>query len=305
MRVISFDVGIKNLAYCVMDISTDVFPKIVDWNVINLCESMDVPSLPSYCCSHLLKNKKQCGKKAKYKQPDTPQKEETEQEDSREIVYHCEKHAKEHTRWRLPTKEFSLTALKKQPVEKIKHLREEWLPSSKHLARKMDIIMELIRYFEGCTWKPLLEKKKVNAGAVDLVTIGRALHRELSKNEICRDGSLTHVIIENQISPIANRMKTIQGMIAQHFIGMGICHIEFVSSGNKLREFKEISEGKTVYQKHKKDGVYYCQRLLENSLEENKTKWIAFFSQYGSKKDDLADCLLQGIWWWKKQKNQR
>ena len=29
---------------------------------------------------------------------------------------------------------------------------------------------------------------------------------------------LTHVIIENQISPIATRMKTIQGMVMQHFI---------------------------------------------------------------------------------------
>ena len=30
--------------------------------------------------------------------------------------------------------------------------------------------------------------------------------------------SITHVFIENQISPIANRMKTIQGMLAQYFI---------------------------------------------------------------------------------------
>ena len=46
MKILSFDVGIKNLAYCLFDLS-DHSIKILDWNVINitnqayyLCESM-------------------------------------------------------------------------------------------------------------------------------------------------------------------------------------------------------------------------------------------------------------------------
>ena len=66
----------------------------------------------------------------------------------------------------------------------------------------------------------------------------------------------THVIIENQIRPIANRMKTVQGMLAQHFITIQIPFIDFVSSGNKLKQFEEKSDAKTAYQKHKKDAVF-------------------------------------------------
>ena len=40
MRIVSIDVGIKNLAYCIMENSTNdtekVF-KIIKWDVINLC----------------------------------------------------------------------------------------------------------------------------------------------------------------------------------------------------------------------------------------------------------------------------
>ena len=43
------------------------------------------------------------------------------------------------------------------------------------------------------------------------------------------------VIIENQISTIASRMKTLQGMISQYFIMKGIPSIEFISSINKLK----------------------------------------------------------------------
>ena len=48
------------------------------------------------------------------------------------------------------------------------------------------------------------------------------------------------VLIENQIGPIALRMKTLQGMIMQHFIERGIPLIEEISATNKLKEFSEI-----------------------------------------------------------------
>jgi len=55
-----------------------------------------------------------------------------------------------------------------------------------------------------------------SANSMNLVSIGIALKEEL-ENYIT-DDDIDHVIIENQISPIANRMKSIQGMITQYFI---------------------------------------------------------------------------------------
>ena len=106
--------------------------------------------------------------------------------------------------------------------------------------------------------------------------------------------TVTHVIIENQISPIANRMKTLQGMLAQHFISLNVSAIEFVSSGNKLKHFAQQSTATTEYQKHKKDAVFYCQMHL---AKMNSSQWQTHFANYANKKDDLADCFLQGLWY--------
>jgi hypothetical protein len=118
--------------------------------------------------------------------------------------------------------------------------------------------------------------------------------------------------IENQISTIATRMKTIQGMCAQYFI-MKCSNeiiIEFISSVNKLKDFKDktiadIDDGqKAIYKQHKKDGVDCCARFL--AMNEPLGNWSSFFgakpSPHFAKRDDLADCFLQGIWYLKSQK---
>ena len=289
MRLISFDVGIKNMAYCIFDISdsSTIHPIILDLGILNLCES---PQNTSYICQQSIKQKKNssptkiCGRKAKY----CKNQDETN-------IYCCETHAKTYSQWYLPKKEHTPTFLKKQPVEKIKQLRELLIPDFPEKAKKQDIIQALDTYYQSKSWTKI-EQKKTNAGLVDLITIGRSLYKKLEETPIF--STVTHVIIENQISPIANRMKTIQGMLAQHFISKKTEYIEFVSSSNKLKEFEDVSEGRTQYQKNKKDGVFYCSQIL-NTLDDDR--WKGFFSQYPSKKDDLADCFLQGIWWWKKK----
>jgi hypothetical protein len=134
-------------------------------------------------------------------------------------------------------------------------------------------------------------------------------------NNITGIDEITHVVIENQISPIANRMKTIQGMLAQYFIMKNSdIEIEFVSSVNKLKLFEKkkienilVETEKTTektskstttnpnYKEHKKDGVFYCSQLLEiNSCFHN---WQNALDT--KKKDDLADSFLQGVWYLK------
>jgi hypothetical protein len=122
---------------------------------------------------------------------------------------------------------------------------------------------------------------------------------------------ITHVIIENQISPIANRMKTIQGMLAQYFIMKCYhdIHIEFVSSVNKLKNFANIlninvsinndldiplkSKLKNNYNKNKMNSIIICSQIIQNN--ESLLKWIDILKN--KKKDDYADSFLQGIWY--------
>tara|TARA_B100001094_G_scaffold255282_1_gene254209 strand:+ start:1474 stop:1665 length:192 start_codon:yes stop_codon:yes gene_type:complete len=53
-KIISFDVGIKNLAYCILEKSNETF-KILHWNIINILEE-EINNIPK--CNNYVKKKK-------------------------------------------------------------------------------------------------------------------------------------------------------------------------------------------------------------------------------------------------------
>ena len=55
MKLISFDVGIKNMAYCILDLSGTNF-QIKDWNVLNLMNPVETTN---YICNCKVKTKHQ------------------------------------------------------------------------------------------------------------------------------------------------------------------------------------------------------------------------------------------------------
>ena len=304
MKVISFDIGIKNMAYCVLS-STDNYDKpiiIHDWNVLSMVEENNSITYPCNC-SIPGKNKKTpsklCGKKSKYQKNEQ---------------YFCEKHAKKNTQWIIPTKQHSLSYIKKQKVQDIITLCNTHMLLIHHDVKtlKKDKLVEiLMEFYQQRCYEPIIASKKINANDVDLICIGKSIKRLF--NQLPDIDSITHVLIENQISPIANRMKTIQGMLAQYFIMKSDnIHIEFVSSSHKLRQFKDISGiipiqntitpvDKTVknpnYKSHKNDGILYTNQILCKNDDFNK--WSSAMNT--PKKDDLADAFLQGLWYFKNQ----
>ena len=57
MKYLSWDIGIKNLSYCLMDEARN----ILNWEIINLSENKEVEE---HKCDGLLKSLKKCDKKA-------------------------------------------------------------------------------------------------------------------------------------------------------------------------------------------------------------------------------------------------
>ena len=77
MKILSIDVGIKNLAFCLFELSAPDELSILKWNVISLATDA-----PTYPCGVLDKSKC-CGKPAKF---------------TKNNVFFCLKHAKKTKR---------------------------------------------------------------------------------------------------------------------------------------------------------------------------------------------------------------
>ena len=319
MRIMSFDVGIKNMAYCIINLDSNINGfSIIDWNILNLMEK-ESETITCNCILEPTGSKKKqllakqsapkiCGKKAKY--------------EKNERTY-CEKHALKCSHM-MPSKDCSPASLKKMKLADIISMcaQQHVTIDTKTFTKQM-IVDVLNVHFEKNMLNPIKESRKKTAGDTDLICIGRNM--KILLDQISDIGEITHVIIENQISPIANRMKTIQGMLAQYFIMRGSPEImiEFVSSANKLKGFttniakkdttpvsnliigeptdakeKESIKEKLIkekYKQHKQDSIIICSQFLNKN--EHLKGWIN--SMNSPKKDDLADCFLQGIWYLK------
>ena len=278
--VVSFDVGIKNMAYCAFEISGNKVIRLADWALFDLTVQENETTNEPCRCNHLLKSKtmKICGKIAKYKKDE---------------VFACESHAKMSQTLKLPTKLFSLPQLKKMPLVSLKSLGAENMYSPTDKLNKDKYVLELYEHLQKQHWTRIESTKKTSAGKIDLITIGKQLHACILKTPLFDQA--THVIIENQISPIANRMKTIQGMLTQEFIMRHCPHIVYVSSSNKLNHFltkEQIADKKNDYKAHKKDSVEICRNILASRFPQ----WSHVLETQSTKKDDLADSFLQGLW---------
>lgn len=273
MRILSFDVGIKNLAYCYIDTSSQT---ILDWAVVDLCGDKRT-------CNAVV----DCNKNAPFMKNE---------------IYYCNKHIKEflktNNQYKIPDSKINCEMIMECSTTNLRKIASSFDIINKKI--NIDELRESIcDYIDENLIEHVLNR---NAKNVDLIEIGVNLDKYFNKmfsfdnttNKIMKPDI---ILIENQISPIANRMKTIQGMIAQFFIThfrneTNVLPVKFVSSSNKLKGFVE---GKTTYDERKKKGIEVTIELVSNN-SENKAKWLELFKKH-SKKDDLADSYLQALWY--------
>jgi hypothetical protein len=224
----------------------------------------------------------------------------------------CTRHAKSNKKWMIPTKNQSLSYIKKLKVDELTSLcNSHMLLANLNVSniRKANMIEILETFYSKQCFEIIAVPKQKNANQIDLIQVGKNM--KLLMNQLPDIDTITHVVIENQISPIANRMKTVQGMLAQYFIMKNDnIHIEFVSSSHKLRQFCDICRPEPVneiipafknkqtnpnYKVHKNDGIQFCQKILQNN--SGLSLWKDVLNT--TKKDDLADSFLQGLWYFK------
>jgi len=298
MKVLSIDVGIKNLAYCLIDV-TDVVGtnanavdtsnavdttnvvgtnasanassfKIIQWDVLNLCGN----------------DENKCGVKSIVKKNKTQVERLCDKKASHMCKvgtrYICSTHLK-----KLHPDLVSIKTVKKAKNSVLLEIANKYSISIDPSLTKKQTTELIVKYIEENLYH---EITSVSANHIDLISIGISI-RDLFNLHL-PIGEIDKIIIENQISPIANRMKSIQGMIAQYFIMNNKTDIHFISSANKLKYFLEGGQ-KTEYGERKKLSVDITKAIL--SQKDVYSTNLSLFNNH-KKKDDLADSFLQGLW---------
>jgi len=330
--IISFDVGMKNLAYCLFQVDSDNKTddlnkfKVLKWEVINLCSPI------VHKCNN--GGTEYCKDDAKYCKVTVNS--DDENTECASIGYYCNKHAKKCSTLRVPPSELDIKKIKKQKLVDIKKIIEKYnikqtvavndedtynandinnnheniviQVETKRQKNNKEQLLDIIQ--EELSKKYLQPIENVRANEIDLLTLGKNMMIELDKFVVKQSNvdeshetgmgglgdiqkyKIDIVIIENQISTIASRMKTLQGMLAQYFIMKDVPCIEFISASNKLKMF--MTKKKTTYTERKLESVEVTKELLEKLPQ---LKEYSGLLDKNKKKDDLADCFLQGIYY--------
>ena len=280
--ILSFDIGIKNLSYCLVKFNKDTkdFIKIEKWGIINLQNFDWIPENHEKKCQGLLKKQdKKCLKQSIgwiFKN------------DERMEV--CNKHKEEDK-----TYFYDLNLSKCSCSEKGRKV----LFNGDNLQTKTYEV-----FCNKCSKKQTGELLKIK----DVMKLDDKIYHtklyhaltNLTLNEI------DEVVIENQPAFKNPKMKSIQMFVYSFYFIKSIEEnrikggINFFNATKKLdlSELvknllnKEIEIEVDDYKKRKNNAVLIVKNILED-------EWLNFFLK-NKKKDDLADSFLQGLAQWNK-----
>ena len=273
---LGWDVGIKNLAYCLIDynIKTKQFI-IVDWGIVNL---LDDYSTVQYCNQTKKGDASEvCGKTASYS--------------SEGENYYCKVHSKKLSITLEPIPDKIICSIDK----------------CKKTATRHDYLGDIFycgTHVKGCGTgiDKMDSMTQTTAAKTPLYTLGKLIFRKLDKNPNFLKA--TYICIENQPAKKNPTMKSVQMILYSYFISkvnsgeLPVKDLVMMSARNKLKIYKneygpidsKIVSMTDPYQRNKKQAVFCTQLYLKNEYSE---EWHDFFEKNNkTKRDDLADAYL-------------
>lgn len=282
MKVLSWDVGIINLAYCLLEIDNDSSTnkyKIEEWGLIDLSYKKK-----HQCCK--------CSKKATF---------ETLDLSSNTMKEYCGIHIKKNKNLDLPEFEkfYQIKKLDKKcdkcnTVASCSFLNNKLC---KNHARQF-----YKKYAKDCSSHKIKKEKTTH----DIDILRYRLVLELEKREKLFQAEM--VLVENQPALKNPTMKAISSTIYDFYLIRGIfdkkyqskiTRVKFMSPSNKIKLSENCqvvyhADKKVKYKITKQLAVEYVTKILQKNI-----KWLEHFKSF-KKKDDLADALLQGAYYLEK-----
>jgi hypothetical protein len=306
MIVISWDVGVINLAYCIINYTDNEF-KILDWNIIDLMDEVNV----DITCEGKMKNGKPCESKASqcvscdgklhgfcrtHQSASAPLIESQTlriNNSFHEVVglesgMQCEHEGKSASQCTAKVTHMHINVIAGQPV----------LPTQvtvyckAHYKQKLALKLKEIQ---------LLPIKNLSAKIYPVAKIQLTLIKRLDQLlPMFLSHSIEQVLVENQPAFKNPKMKSISSTLFDYFmircivdrpLNNKINLVRFLSPSNKLKVNKDNTIEVTKYKLTKKLAITYTVQLL--ATHEH---WLNFM-QRKSKKDDLCDSFLQGLYY--------
>jgi len=293
MKILSWDVGIKHLAYCLIEYSNDT--KILDWDNINLLED---ENLKCYGFINSDNKNNNCIKNPKF-----------EYINGNDKYYFCSLHKNQ------------IQKLNKNNIDIQNYKGDkicEIIKSDKNICEKSSnfkIISEnKIVYCCKFHCRQFNNKNNIlrkiiksNASKAPIELIKKNLITSLD-NKINDFRDVDYVLIENQPSMKNPKMKSVAETLYCWFMIRGIIdkkiynlsNIFYLSPSNKLKiddkdlnkEIDALKDKSKKYKFTKQSAIIYTNKILNFN---NEKKWIEFLDTQ-NKKDDLCDSYLQGLY---------
>jgi len=234
MKLISFDVGLRNLAYCVLEGTNRNDVRIVDWNIIDvLGEQSGVGAVRCYKCTAA----------ARY-------------EHASEGTFACSKHT--------PKKKETTTKAalnKKSGIELITEIEKCGLRTD--VTKKADLVKILYNHLRQNTWKKCVASS--TSGSV--MDMSCAIMKSLDARMSSWKGA-DAVCIENQPE---RRMYAVQAMLQMYFTMRGI-KCSGVSATHKLSNMVTTDDNVKNYKGRKKTGIAHAYALVPAENQEHFKK---------------------------------